>query len=194
MKLNNVISLLFVCMLSACAASAPEYDEKLSQQDAAASIELKQIFFEKLSYGEERREFFTLNMLHQFNEGKSVYRAFELPEFNHAYQVTIRSRLYTDKGKKQLFLPIIEKLDEDFRPTEKYRISESEAAEAVSHLKPLEINVRVDAKDRYLIIHSAPEIFQKNILPDSTSSPVFARAGNLDIAMPLKGADRYEKY
>lgn len=188
--LKNAKLILYVSMLffmTGCASTAPDYDDSLSEDEAPASVTFNQMFFEKLDYGEERREFFTLNLLHEFEEGKSVYRAFELPEYIKPYHVTIRSRMYKDNGEHQLFLPLVDKLAADFSVNEKYEASKKEARLAVARSKPLEFQLVIGETDRFLVIHSRAEVFSKAVDENKSDSATFARAGNLDIVLPLRG-------
>ena len=178
---------LMIILLTGCASTAPDYDEKLSVDDAAASVTFKQIFYEKLDYGEERREFFTLNLLHEFAEGKSVYRAFELPEFIKPYQITIRSRVFKSKGQQQVFLPIVDKLSIAFDLLEKYEVSKNDAQTALAQSTPIEFQLLIGPKDRFLIIHSRSGLFSRPVDEKRGHAIVFARAGNLDIILPLRG-------
>jgi hypothetical protein len=180
--------LVVVLLLTAgCATKVPEYDERLSHEDAPASVTMAQIFIESLSYGELQKEIQTLNMLHEFSEGKSVYRAFELPEFIKPYVITVRSHVFLVDGKPRIFFPVVDLLDGDYKTTAQVSMTQSDAARAITRSGIIELEIPVKAGDEFFVIHTLPRLFDKNSVTGDLGSPAFSRAGTLDVVMPLRG-------
>ena len=181
------VLMLFATVVIGCAAKVPDYDERLSKPDAPASLETAQIFMEQISYGELQKEIQTINMLHEFKEGRSVYRAFELPDFVQPYTITLRSLVYKKDGKARIFYPVIDLLDEKYKTTTQISLPHLDTTHAITQYNYISLEIPVKAGDEFFVVHTLPSLYDKESVSGDPGSPRYARAGTFDVVMPLRG-------
>lgn len=193
------VSIIFILLLSGCASSALETRVK----DLAAS----KIAYDKAniccaSYSE--MEFSTLNVkgqnklivgkqFHAFNfdEGKSFFRAVELPRLSYEYSLNIETWQTDTAGFASSLLsvhylkPTLLFLDENFNVVKK--ISELNLRYSVwLSTSGWETDIAVNeelAKSRYLIIYTHPAVV--GIRNNTTPGDLTIMAGNSFVSVPV---------
>ena len=127
----------------------------------------------------------------RFDEGKSYFKAFSLPARTGAYSVELTTLLvgqWIDTA--HVFYPYLTFLDENHNVTRKnekpriyYDESMIEGARWVG-------SVKLSASDRYMIIHTSPEIFNMKISVGYDSAGYAYSTGTGIVFVPASGTHR----
>ncbi|PLY00954.1 MAG: hypothetical protein C0622_07965 [Desulfuromonas sp.] len=119
-----LLTIITVCFLGGC---APNYEQMVSslQQAPVSCPSLSAVSWEKIALNEDR--YLAVDVddpVYRFPEGKSYFKAFELPPFAHPYHVVVSSYALDDGSgpqKMYAFSPLLLTLNSNFEVVRRSR-------------------------------------------------------------------------